>query len=394
MSDWRPFLQRVVADLRRLDAAVVGMARKGERGTAPLSGDPVGLPGRVRRGLSFSTAARADTWELLADVTQAGVNPDEAVETMVETYRRPGRMGRALVLAEMHAGLLDGNVEERLAPYVSAPERLLLAGLGRQEPAAVFRGAARLLRNRMALRKALVEATAMPILLAFLLLALVLFFGLQLLPAFGEIVDFDTLPALQRVTVGVTLAISEDPQALAWWIGGFIAGVYALMRLWTGPGRAMADRFPPFSVMRLQAGTGFLFSICEYGQGGVAVTPRLLERMANTTGRYEASRIRALVGPLERTGNLGAAALEAGQGFPDNEMSAVLRVLWNRKRGIERAGKFLERRLERIESGVKARMAVLNVILLVLVTVVLGLLLSVMMPILQQLNQLQQAVGV
>ncbi len=394
MTGWRAMLQRVVADLRRLDAAVLGMARKGDRRNAPLSGDPVGLPGRLRRGLAFGSAARADTWELLADVTQAGVKIDTAVETMIETYRRPGRMGRALVLAEMRAGLLDGNVEKRLSPYVSGPERLLLGGIERQDAAGVFRGAGRLLRNRMVLRKALVEATAMPVLLGFLLLGLVLFFGLQLLPAFGEIVDFDTLPTLQRVTVGVTLAISEDPQALAWWIGGVIAGVCALMRLWTGPGRAMADRFPPFSVMRLQAGTGFLFSICEYGQAGVAVTPRLLERMARATGRYEASRIRALIGPLERTGNLGAAALEAGQGFPDNEMSAVLRVLWPRDKGVENAAKFLERRLERIESGVKARMAALNVILLVLVTVVLGLLLSVMMPILQQLNQVQQAVGV
>jgi len=159
------------------------------------------------------------------------------------------------------------------------------------------------------------------------------------------------------------------------------------MRFWTGTGRVIADRFPPFSVMRLQAGTGFLFAIIEYGHNGTAVTTALLERMARATGRYEASRIRAMIRPLERTGNLGTAALSAGQGFPNDDIAVVLRVLWNRDNGIARAGMFLERRLDQIESTVKARMAVLNAVLLTLVTAVLVLLMSVMMPVFDQLNQ-------
>jgi len=352
-----------------------------------LPGGPVAGPARLWRGLAFGAPARAETWQLLADVVEAGVSLDETVETLIGGLLRAGRRGRALVLAEMRAGLLDGDAGARLAPYVSPPERLILDGLGSQEASAVFASAARLLRNRLALRRALVEAVAMPVLLAFGLLALVLFFGLELLPALGEIVDFGALPPLQDVTVSVTLALSSDPRALALWIAAGAGVLAALMRFWTGAGRALADRLPPFSVMRMQAGTGFLFAVIEYGRNGTAVTPRLLERMASATGRYGASRIRALVPHLERTGNLGAAALEAGQGFPDDDLSTVLRTLWNREDGIARAGVFLERRLERIEAGVKARMAVLNAILLTLVTVVLVLLMSVMMPVFDQLNR-------
>ena len=376
----------LMAWLRRADAALSGKGWAGAGERPALSGDPVGGLARLWRGLRFGTAARAETWQLLADVTEAGVDPGDAVETLVKACLRRGRKGQALVLAEMRAGLLDGNAGERLAPYVSAPEGLLLAGIGSQDAAAVFGGAARLLRNRMALRKALTEAAAMPVFLSFGLLALVLFFGLELLPAFAGLVNFETLPPLQAAAVGVTLAISGNPLALAFWIAGAAGALLLLMRRWTGPGRAAADRFPPFSVTRLQAGTGFLFALTEYGRAGVAIRPDLLERMAQATGRYEASRIRALIPHMERTGNLGTAALEAGQGFPDDELAAVLQVLWNEKGGIERSGRFLERRLERIEGAVKARMAVLNAALMTAIAAALLALLSVAVPLVDQLN--------
>ena len=385
MTDRPPLGTGVMARLRRMDAALSGKSGK-PSGQVRFSGDPVRGPARLWRKLAFGAAARAELWQLFADVTEAGVDPGDAVETLIKACLRRGRKGRALVLAEMRAGLLDGNAGERLAPYVSAPERLLLDGIGSQNADAVFGGAARLLRNRMALSKALTAAIAMPVFLSVCLLALVLFFGLELLPAFAEIVDFDTLPPLQAAAVGITLAISGDPLALAFWIAGIATALVLLMQYWTGPGRAFADRFPPFSVIRLQAGTGFLFAVTEYGQAGVAITPRLLEDMARTAGRYGASRIRALVPHLERTGNLGTAALEAGQGFPDDELAAVLQVLWNEERGVERSGRFLERRLERIEGGVKARMAVLNVVLMIVIAAALLALMSVALPLVDQLN--------
>ena len=163
------------------------------------------------------------------------------------------------------------------------------------------------------------------------------------------------------------------------------------MLYWTGPGRAFADRFPPFSVMRLQAGTSFLFALTEYGQAGVGITPRLLEEMANASGRYGASRIRALIPHLQRSGNLGTAALAAGQGFPDDELAAVLEVLLAHEGGVERAGGFLERRLTRIEDGVKARMAVLNAVLMVAIAAALLALMSVAIPVFEQINAMAAA---
>ena len=354
---------------------------------AQLSGEPVTGLVLLWRKLGFGAATRAEVWQLLADVVEAGVKLEDALDTLIDGYLRTGRRVRAQVLAEMVSAGFDAKLSERLAPYTAPSERLILDGLGTQEAHVVFASAARLLRNRLALRKALTEAIAMPILLAVSLFALILFFGIELLPALGEIVDFETLPPVQDITVSVTLALSDNPARLFFWIAAGMTGLIMLMRVWTGPGRTLADRFPPFSVMKLQAGTGFLFAVIEYGRNGTSVTPALLERMARVTGRYEASRIRALIPPMQGDDNLGAAALAAGQGFPDDDLAVVLRTLWSREDGIARAGQFLERRLVQIESNVKARMAALNTALLGLVAVVLVLLLSIMMPVFDQLNQ-------
>ena len=352
-----------------------------------LSGDSVSRPFRMLRALSFGVKTRIDVWQLLADVTESGVALDEAIESMMNGYLHTGHKGKALILAEMLGGLQAGNLSERLAPYTSSSERLILEGLGNQDAGQVFSSAARLLQNRLTIRKALTDAIIMPILLTSSLFIIILFFGLEFLPALGEIVDLSTLPPVQSTTVDVVYAMSNNPFQMFMWIGAGILFLTILMRFWTGAGRVFADKIPPFSMMRMQAGTGFLFSIIEYGRNGTAITARLLERMARNTGRYEASRIRALSAPLERTDNLGTAALEAGQGFPDDDLAIVLEILWNREGGIDRSGKFLEQRLKQIENSVKVRMGALNMVLITLVTIVLVLLMSIMLPVLNQINQ-------
>lgn len=384
MAERRGVLAGLVDKLRRLDAALTPGAGKAS-GEEMLSGDPVGWPARLRRKLSFGAAARADVWQLLADVTAAGVSIDQAVEALIEGFRRSGRKGRALVLAELRSGLLTGNAGARLAPYVSAAERLPLGGLGDQKASVVFESTARLLRSQLALRKAITGSMAMPLLLIAGLVGIFMFFGLSLLPELGKVIDLDSIGGWEGWLVQGTLAFSANPERVAAILCGIVAAVILSMRLWTGPGRSFADRFAPYSLMRLQAGTGFLFAVIEAGRTGTAVTPALLETMAKATGRYEASRIRALIRPLGRTGNLGAAGLEAGQGFPDDEIALVLRCLWNEQNGIQKAGKFLERRLERIESTVRARMAVLNVVLLVAVTGALVAMILVTLPVVDEI---------
>ena len=353
-----------------------------------LSGDPVARPVQFWRSLSFGASVRADTWQLLADAVASGkIALNEALDGLIEGEVEAKNRSAALVLTEFRVGLRSRKAAARLAPYISGAEQMIFKGLDEQEAYKVFGAAARLLRTRLAMRKALTEAIAMPILLFVSLFALILFFGIEFLPALSEVVDFEALPPVQKLAADVTLALAHNPTLLGLWIAGFLLTLTVLMRAWTGPGRVLADRFPPFSVMRLQAGVGFLFAIIEYGRGGREITTGLLEEMAQSTGRYEASRIRALIGPFGRSGNLGQATLEARQGFIDVKLAVMLRMLWQVEGGLDEAGKFLERRLVQIEHNVRARMAVLNGVLLTVVAVVLLLLMSIMFSVFETLNQ-------
>ena len=341
----------------------------------------------VWRKLVFNTRQREETWQLLSDVLSGGGNLSRMLEAVAEGYMLQGQRTVAAVLMEVRGGIPDDQLRERLAPYSGTSERILFDGLGKQDPIVIFGSAARLLRSDLAINRAISSALAMPLLLLGGFLALLMFFGLSLLPALDQVVSFDDLPPFQGWIVRTTQAFAASPLRLAVIVAGAVGGLVLAMRFWTGPGRALIDRVPPFSLLRLRAGSGFLFAVVEYGRTGEAVTTALLQRMAAAAPPYARSRINALADNFTRAGNnLGEAALMAGHGFPANDLTAVLRALWNAEDGIDRIGIVLERWLLRIEDNVKKGMAVLNVVLLTLIAAALLALMSIALPIVDQIN--------
>lgn len=339
--------------------------------------------------LVFGVRQRAEVWQLLADVLEgSGDDLGRMMDAVAEGYELQGRKLIAAVLRDIRAGIGSASLTTRLQPYCGTAERILFNGLGVQNEAAVFGAAARLLRSQMRMRKAVWGAVAMPTLLFISFIGLLLLFGMSLLPTLAQLVDFSALPALQGWIVSSTIAFAASPFRLVIWIGCTAIGLAALMRYWTGLGRAAADRFPPFSVQRLQAGAGFLYAVVEAGRSGQPITTQMIAGMAETAPPYARSRIRALARWFTAAGNnLGDASLMAGQGFPSLELVAVLRTLWNKPDGIDRIGAVLERWLGRIEETLKSTMAVLNGALLLLITIALLGLMSVALPIVDQINR-------
>ena len=354
-----------------------------------LAGTPARGASRVWRRAMFGPTTRAEVWQLLADVLEgSGEDLGRMMEAVAEGYAAQGRMTVAAVILEIRAGLGEGAIDERVRPYCGGAERILFGGLGKQKAGKVFMSAARVLQSQLAMRKAVLGAIALPMLLVAGFIGLLLFFGVELLPALGEIIAFETLPPFQGWIVGAALAFAADPFASCAWIAGGVGALLAAMRWWTGPGRSQADRLPPFSLVRLQTGAGFLFAIVETGRSGTAVNTELIERMADVAGPYGRSRIRALARCYTPGGgNLGEAAALAGQGFPAPELSAVLRTLWNKPGGFDAIGNVLERWLGRIEDSVKAKMALLNVALMALIAAAMVSLMSIALPIFDQINQ-------
>ena len=373
---------------------LVGLARLvGLAGRVPAGRKRSG--GRIRVGplqtllyrLSFGTATRAQVWQLMADVLAGGSQTSRMLGALSESYSLQGRKHVARILDELRQAVGDGHFAQTVSKYAGMSETILFDGFGRQDAGEIFTSAARILRMELAIRRAFIQAIILPLLLGIGLLGLVVFFGLGLIPALGEVIDLDTMPPFQHTVISVVTGFVANPWVTAVVLAGGIGIIGLAMRYWTGPGRAWADRYPPFSLIRLRAGAGFLFAVTEYGRSGQAVTTDLLDRMAKASPPYAASRIRA----LERQwilsgGNLGDAALRAAQGFPAPELGAVIRVLWNEQDGIARCGDVLERWLVRVEDRTAAALALLNGVLLVLVAVTLLALMSIALPVIDQIN--------
>lgn len=372
--------------LTSLKLRLMGGLSRGSGVQTPITQSPIQL---MLRRTAFGARQRAEVWQLLADVLAgSGEDLGRMIDAVAQGYELQGRKLVAAALRDIRTGLGAGQLSDRLVPYCGPTERILFDGLGMQDPAPLLGAAAHLLRSQMRMRKAIWGAVALPLLLAFGFIGLLLFFGLSLLPSLANVISFDALPPFQGWIVRSTIAFAANPLALAIWIGVLATCLSGLVYFWTGLGRSTADRVPPFSLARLQAGSGFLFALVEYGRAGQPITTQLINRMAEAAPPYARSRIRALARCYTAAGNnLGEASLMAGQGFPTLELVAVLRTLWNQPGGIDRIGDVLDRWLDRAEETVRSAMAVLNVTLLVLISAAMLALMSIALPIVDQINR-------
>ena len=341
----------------------------------------------ILKRAAFGPAVRAEVWQLLADVMDSGVQFSRALETLADSYDLQRRGLLAEVMRDLRRSVTENRVQERFGLYMGTAERLLWRGYERQDVGHICRSCARILRLQQNIRSSILKAIAQPILLLMGIVALLMIFGHQLFPALSDIVAFERLPASAETIVSLTLSFAAKPYAVAGWIGALIGGMILSMRYQTGPMRRVLDRFPPWSLMRLSQGAGFLMAVIEYGRTGQRVNTALLDDMALTAPPYAKSRIHALMINFVPSGtNLGEASIRAGQGFPSEELAVVLRILWNEQGGIERAGLFVDRWLARVEDTIKARMATLNAALLVLMASILIGLLSVALPMVEQIS--------
>ncbi|WP_419738606.1 hypothetical protein [Ruegeria sp.] len=357
------------------------------RGLMPGRRAPTHL--RLMRRLAFTRSVRAETWQLLADVlAEGGTDLVEALEALAGAYRARGRPTIAAVLEDLRASIARNRFEERLADYTGADEQIVFQGYRQVEIARVMRGAARILQMQIAIRTAIVNAVALPILLLTGLIGLLFLFGLQLYPALTGIVDLDTLPRFHQHVIALVSGFTARPWIPVVALAAMAGGLAWALPNWAGRGRVLADRMPPFALARLMAGAGFLFATVEAGRAGQGITTRFFRDMAARSRPYARSRIGRIADMFERGGlNLGTACRLAEQGFPAPELGPILEMLWNRQGGIEKTAGFLDRWLARIETTIKVRMVLLNAVLLAFIATAMLVLMSVALPIVDQITR-------
>lgn len=330
------------------------------------------MPAAWMERMAFTREHRIGVWMLCADLLDSGMEVERALPAVAAVQRAAGKRSVALVLQGLLPALETGRMQSAVARVTPGSEAMVFAGFGRVEAATVFRAAARIAqvedRVMLALRTHLVG----PVALVATILLMLFGAGEWFVPAMQEMAPLQEWPAESRIAGELAVAFTEHVV----WIGGALAAVgmlvWWLARHWVGPGRAVADGFFPFSLVRLVTGLSFVLTVVEAMRAGLDLDRRLFEALEAMGMRYTRHRIRAIREAMEGGLNLGAAMGATGHGFPAPELIPVITALEGMESWEERLGKFVDRWVARSERHVAERAAVVNRVLTMVVVVIAG----------------------
>lgn len=317
----------------------------------------------LRRAL-FSRRIRAEVWQMLADLTGTGMELGRALDLVGRTFatRSPGIRA---ILADLRRSLASDRFRETVRNYVPESEALIFSKFGSVNDADLFRAAARISRVEAEIQKAIVSAIARPAFLLLIMVVLLYFLGKDFYPVLTLVAPMESWPQTWQVVAGISLWVAANPLMLFLYLGLIYLAYKLVQRGYVGPFRKHLDKVPPFSLYRLSVGATFTFVVLENAAVGNAINSSLLRALSKDASRYGRSRIMAIAKHISAM-NLGAAAIEAGENFPDPELNAVLEAYSEQKDWVDNFRKYAETWLLRLEAKVKAAVAVLNMALLII----------------------------
>lgn len=314
--------------------------------------------------LTFSRQVRAEVWQMIADLTGTGMELGRALDLVGRSFAARNS-GVLAILKDLRRSLASDRFREIVRKYVPESEALIFSKFGSVNDADLFRAAARISRVEAEIQKAIVSAVARPAFLLLIMVVLLYFLGKDFYPVLTLVAPMEDWPQTWQFVAAIALWVAANPLMLFVYLGLFYLVYKLVQRGYVGPFRKRLDKIPPFSLYRLSVGATFTFVILENAAVGNAINSALLRNLSKDASRYGRSRIMAIARHISAM-NIGAAAIEAGQNFPDPELNAVLEAYSEQKDWVNNFRKYADTWLQRLEAKVKAAVAVLNMILLII----------------------------
>ena len=359
-----------------------GPAARRPRAPRQLAGIEQGL-----HRLAFGLAVRAEAWQLLADFTGTGMEHGKALETAAEIFRIRKQRSVSHILMSMRVDLSAGSILDSARLYASENDVLMFSGEGEIEASSMYHGAARVARAQLAFRKAVLAAVFghAVSLLAFCVLFYIL--GTRLFPAIEPMLDTSTLPFHVRILAAISGFFAGKWYVVFGGMAGAAAAISLSMRRWTGAGRTLADRIPPWSLYRILTSLTFLVLLVESGLMGKSLTTQWLIDLSRMSGPYTRRRVMAIA---EMAGNdpagIGAAALKAGYGWPVSDLAATLAAYSQQPDWLGNYSRYLDRWVAQAEARVNAAARGFQYTLLSLIGITLGLTISTIFSLIEHVQ--------
>lgn len=255
------------------------------------------------------TSALDNLYNLASD---EGTKPKRPLAIIYDQWRQTVREGKTFGEA------IDG--------WVPAKDQIIIASgesAGRLDTA--LENAAFIQQSSKKITTAIRKGLSYPALLISMTIGFMFVVARVMVPAFSDI-----KPKEQWTGSGAQMASLADfvdnymvyvLSALATLI---VLIIFSLPR-WTGKLRAKFDKYPPFSIFRLNAGSGFLLSISALIAAGVSI-PQALRIIRKTANPWYKERLDKTLAQMGNGKPFGEALYETKLDFPDKEAVSDIRV--------------------------------------------------------------------
>lgn len=316
--------------------------------------------------------------ELQDRASYHGRKPSEPMAIVLDDCRRMVQNGRLL--------------SEALEGWVPKTEQMIImAGERSGRLPVTLSAVVEVVQSGRKIKSVILSGLSYPMAVLTLILLYMYVFGTRVIPQFARITD----PAGWH---GAAKSLYFMSQVVQHWMIYIIAAIIALliaisfsMPRWRGNLRVIADRFVPYSIYRLIAGSSFLMAFSALQFAGVTVEKSLM-RLSDNAAPWLRERLDGALLGVKSGLNCGEALRNAGYDFPSPEVIDDL-CIYAEYRGFADALKVMAD--EWMEDGVNTvtlQMKVLNALSIVFLAVVIGWLVAGFFGIQQEIAAMTRAV--
>ena len=275
---------------------------------------------RWRDRWTFRAGIRRRIWKRLAAQIKHGMPLDQALRLQCDrSATKPAGKIFSMIYAAIDSGY---PLRIALEPFVPLTEVLLISsGQKAGNLSEGFIMATELIDAVEKLRRAVIRATAMPLLLFFLTLLLLVVVALYMIPEFSLLTDPKKWQGTAKAFYIISNFIASPWGALT--ISLLALAPFALFfsfPRWTGSLRARLDQFPPFSIYRLGVGAVWMFSGATFMRAGMPIRDILDSMLSGKLSPWLRERMTEISDIYDTGKNLGECMQLAGFGFPDSEL--------------------------------------------------------------------------
>jgi type II secretory pathway component PulF len=338
----------------------------------------------VKRAL-WTKAARLEMYDIVGVLTDRGDLdfPQALIEVQKAMQKRNMRVAASIV-KDLNKARHSGNLAEILMYYTKGSERMLLSGIDTAEPSELFAGAARMMRIKQRVSRAIVDALAMPFIFLFLFVILLSIMQIQLLPIVVEVIGSDDLPNLIIFTKEKLDWMAANNLILSLAIIGFVGLIVLSMPMWPYWPRKTLDNFFPFNLYKLNMAVGFWLLVIEKVRGGSDLNVKEFSKISETMTFYGAYKMQQIINVVgDQT--IAESVIAADKDWPNGELNSIFSVFSKQPSWETSFSNYFDHWVSGVEISVKRSAKAINFMLLVAVAACIGVILMIFFQIMQSI---------